>query len=153
LAKKFLIVFKNIRLNYFVDFMKKYADLEKKSLQILHVDFTGNQADDDNFPFYLDEVKKVYEEKQRIAIIFNAEKTVMPAVKFQKMQADWLKVNKKLMTDYCCGTAYIIPSIVIRNVLKAIFTFQKQPVPYLVCKTIYEAEAWTTNQLNNNQNN
>lgn len=130
--------------------MKKYAYLKKNSLKTLNVIFTGNEADEENFQFYLDELKNIYDEKQKIAIIFDAEKAVMPAAKFQKMQADWLLENKTLMTNYCCGTAYIIPNIVIRGVLKTIFAFQNQPVPYLICKTMTKAENWTNEQLNKN---
>lgn len=44
------------------------------------------------------------------------------------------------MKNYCVGTAYVIPNLIIQNVLKAIFKFQKQPVPYIVCNEISEAE-------------
>jgi hypothetical protein len=130
----------------------KYAEIDKKSLPVLQVVFTGNGANDHNFPLYLAELKQVYEEKKQIAIIFDASKAIFPAISYQKMQAQWLKENKKLMQEYCVGTAYIIPSIVIRNVLKAIFAVQEQPVPYLVCKTMSEAKMWTSEQLKNNIN-
>ncbi len=129
--------------------MKKYAEIDLTNHPTIKVIFTGEQANDDNFPFYMQKVKDVYEQKQKVVLIFDATTAVLPAVKYQKMQGDWLKENEQLMKDYCLGTAYIIPNIIIRNVLKAIFTFQKQPVDYLVCKTIREAEIWTNIQLNN----
>jgi hypothetical protein len=63
------------------------------------------------------------------------------------MQAQWLKDNTQLMKDFCVGTAYIIPNIIIRNVLKAIFSFQNQPVPYIICEDVSKAEAWIIKQL------
>lgn len=132
--------------------MKKYAEVDSSTNPIIKVAFTGEHANDDNFPFYMQEVKDVYEQKQKVAIIFDASNAVLPAIKYQKMQGDWLKENEQLMKDYCLGTAYIIPNLIIRNVLKAIFTFQKQPVDYLVCKTMNEAEFWTKEQLDNDLN-
>ena len=127
--------------------MKKYAKIDQSDLPILNVFFTGNIAEENNFELYLAEIKQVYDLEKTIAIIFDATSAVLPATMYQKMQAQWLKDNEKLIQKYCVGTAYIIPNLVIRNVLKAIFTFQKQPVPYLVCKTMSEATIWTSEQL------
>jgi hypothetical protein len=130
--------------------MKKYAEVNSTKSPIIEVVFTGEQANDDNFPFYMQEVKAVYEQQQKVVIIFDASNAVMPALKYQKMQGDWIKENEQLMKDYCLGTAYIIPNLIIRNVLKAIFTFQKQPVDYFVCKNNDDANNWVNTQLQNN---
>jgi hypothetical protein len=129
--------------------MKKYAELDSSTHPIVKVIFTGEQANDENFPFYMQEVKDIYKQKQHVALIFDATDAIFPAVKYQKMQGDWLKENEQLMKDYCLGTAYIIPNIIIRNVLKAIFTFQNQPVEYLVCKNSDDANSWVKVQLDN----
>ena len=133
--------------------MKKYAEIDQKSFPIINVTFTGEKADDANFPLYLAEVKETYDQQKNLAIIFDASNAVLPSVKFQQMQAQWLKDNTQLMTNFCAGTAYIIPNIVIRNVLKAIFSFQGQPVPYFVCRNHDEAKAWIKQQLANGNNN
>ena len=127
--------------------MKKYAEINQSEFPIVTVTFTGEAADAENFPLYMAEVKAVYEQKKTTSIIFDASEAVLPSVAFQKMQAQWLKDNTQLMKDYCVGTAYIIPNIIIRNVLKAIFSFQSQPVPYLVCRDYAEAEAWVSKQI------
>ena len=129
--------------------MDKYAEINKSAFPIIQVTFTGNDAQDDNFPFYLEEVRQSYDHKNNLAIIFDATNAVFPGTAYQKMQAQWLKDNEQMMKDFCKGTAYIIPNIFIRNVLKTIFVFQKQPVPYLVCKDKQEAEAWIKTQLEN----
>ena len=46
------------------------------------------------------------------------------------------------MKNYCLGTAYVIPSTAIRTVLKMIFSFQNQPVPYKIFSNNEEAEDW-----------
>ena len=119
--------------------MKKYAEINFTEKPIISVIFTGNQPTKDNFPAYLTEVISVYDERKKIVIIFDATNAVVPAVKYQKLQAEWLKKNRELMVNYCLGTVYIIPNILIRFVLKAIFAFQRQPVDYLICNNAEEA--------------
>ncbi len=128
--------------------MKKYAEIDRSEFPIVKVVFTGEAAQEDNFPLYLEEVMQSYDGKTTLAIIFDASKAVFPGIAYQKMQAKWLKENQQLMKNFCKGTAYIIPNIIIRNVLQAIFAFQTQPAPYLVCSSYQEAESWVKKQLN-----
>lgn len=128
--------------------MKNYAVIDSGQFPVINIIFTGNEATDENFSRYLDGLKQIYIQKKKIAIIFDASKAVIPGIKYQKMQANWLKDNKELMVSYCAGTAYIIPGLIIRNILKAIFTFQKQPVDYIVCKNGSEAIEWVNTKLN-----
>ena len=127
--------------------MNKYADIDASEFPIIKVTFTGEAANTQNFQIYLDGLKANYTSKQPIAIIFDATKAVLPGLAYQKMQARWLKDNEQLMKNYCRGTAYVIPNLVIRSVLRAIFTLQKQPVDYLVCSTLSEAQSWVEGQL------
>jgi len=126
--------------------MNTYAEVDTSRFPIIQVTFTGEKASTDNFQFYLQEVKNSYDLQSKVALIFDANNAVLPGLTYQKMQADWLKENEKMMTDYCVGTAYVISNSLIRNVLKAIFLLQKQPVPYMVCSTLEEAEAWVQQQ-------
>lgn len=127
--------------------MKKYAEIDSSEFPIIKVVFTAEAATEENFPLYLNELKNTYANKEELAIIFDASNAVMPGIKYQKMQAQWLKENEQLMKDYCKGTAYVIPNRIIRNVLSAIFSFQKQPVPYKVCSKMSEATAWINKKL------
>ena len=127
--------------------MEKYAVVDRTNFPIVRVQFTGEAANEDSFKSYLMELKEIYDYENKLAIIFDANKATLPGLKFQKMQAKWLKDNKQMMEDYCVGTAYIISNRLIRNVLKAIFTLQSQPVPFLVCSNSSEAENWVKQQL------
>jgi hypothetical protein len=127
--------------------MEKYAVVDRTNFPIVRVQFTGEAANEDSFKSYLMELKEIYDYENKLAIIFDANKATLPGLKFQKMQAKWLKDNKQMMEDYCVGTAYIISNRLIRNVLKAIFALQSQPVPFLVCSRSTEAEDWVDQQL------
>jgi hypothetical protein len=127
--------------------MNKYALIKGEEFPLVMVEFTGHKATDENFAQYLAELKGLYAKKEKLAIVFDASNAVFPGIKYQKMQGDWLKENEQMMKDYCVGTAYVITNAIIRGVLKTIFTFQKQPVPYHICSDVVEAEGWANRKL------
>ncbi|NET36517.1 MAG: STAS/SEC14 domain-containing protein [Cyanothece sp. SIO1E1] len=124
-----------------------YAVIDTQQTPLITIRFTGHAANDESFQQYLDDLEGLYEAQQPIFLIFNAEKAVLPKLKHQQQQAQWLKEKEDLMRAYCCGTAYVIQSAVIRWVLKAIFALQAQPVPYAIVDTQEAAEAWAEEQL------
>lgn len=122
--------------------MKAYAKIDSSQLPVVTVTFTGEKSTDKNFQEYLDGVERCYDDRQTIAIIFDASKAAIPRLSDQKKQASWLNQHWKLMQNYCLGTAYVIPSPAIRAVLKMIFSFQNQPVPYKIVSKMEEAHEW-----------
>lgn len=128
--------------------MKTYASIDQSRKPIVQITFTGEQSTDENFQDYLDQTKGCYADQNKIAIIFDASNASLPSLRHQKMQAKWLEENTPLMEKYCCGTAYVISNIAVRAILKMIFSFQKQPVPYKICEKQEEAEIWVMLQLN-----
>jgi hypothetical protein len=122
--------------------MEPYAIIDESSFPIVKIGFTGTKSTDQNFRSYLDQTKACYRHEKNLAIIFDASKASIPNLSHQKMQADWLKENKKLMQNFCLGTAYVIPNMAIRGILKMIFSFQKQPVPYKIFETEPDALIW-----------
>lgn len=122
--------------------MKPYALVDSSNMPIISVTFTGEKSTDKNFQQYLEDLEKCYEDRKTIAIIFNATKAVIPNLSHQKKQALWISQNWKLIQTYCKGTAYVIPNMAIRAVLKMIFSFQNQPVPYKIFSNIEEAKNW-----------
>ncbi len=122
--------------------MEPYAIIDESSFPTVRIGFTGSKDTDQNFQSYLDQTKACYQREKRLAIIFDASKAGIPSFSHQKMQANWLKENEELMKNFCVGTAYIIPNLAIRGILKMIFSLQKQPVPYKIFETRLEAENW-----------
>lgn len=127
--------------------MAAYAIIDETTFPIVTIRFTGEGASDQNFQHYLDAVKAVYDQQQRLSLIFDARQARLPALKYQKMQAQWLKDNEQMMQSFCAGTAYVINQRIIRSVLRAIFSLQTQPVPYVVVGSEEEAIEWCTEQL------
>lgn len=124
-----------------------YANVDQTSFPLITVTFTCEKGTNINFKAYLKELEDCYLAQQKLVFIFDASEAVVPKFNHQKLQAEWLKNNTKLMQDYCLGTAYVIPNKTIQWVLKMIFLIQKQPVPYKVFSTYKEAQMWAWKQL------
>jgi hypothetical protein len=120
----------------------KYANFDISDLSLVRITFTGNKPTDESFNAYLDELESLYNQRKPLGIIFDATKAVAPKLSYQKLQAQWLNEHWLLIKNYCKGTAYVIPSAPIRLVLKMIFSFQNQPVPYKIFSKMEEAVEW-----------
>ncbi|MDR9441143.1 MAG: STAS/SEC14 domain-containing protein [Schleiferiaceae bacterium] len=126
---------------------KKYAEISFDEHPVVKITFTGQAANDENFAQYLDDVERAYARNLPIALIFDATRATIPGFKYQQWQAQWLKDYEEMMKKHCTGTAYIIPNLVIRNLLKAIFALQAQPVPYKIFPSLDEGRRWALSQL------
>ncbi|MGY6523144.1 MAG: STAS/SEC14 domain-containing protein [Mongoliitalea sp.] len=133
--------------------MEKYATIDETDFPLVRVTFTGAKSTDANFQTYLNENKACYRHQRSLGILFDASNASIPSLKHQQMQAAWLKENSNLMVDFCVGTAYVIPNAAIRAILKMIFSFQKQPVPYSIFEHIHEAEQWLQSVLSKDKIN
>lgn len=117
----------------------KYVSFHFHKYPIVIVEFTGASSTDENFKEYLDNLKDLYRKKAQFSLVLDATNASLPGLKHQLMQANWLKEMEGLMKKYCLKTAYIIPSSLVRAILKSIFKLQKQPVPYKVVGNMEEA--------------
>ncbi|WP_375579889.1 STAS/SEC14 domain-containing protein [Marivirga tractuosa] len=122
--------------------MKPYALVDSSRKPIITVTFTGEKSTDENFQQYLEDLENCYDDRKALAIIFDASKAVIPKSSLQKKQAFWISQHWKMIQTYCRGTAYVTPNMAIRAVLKMIFSFQNQPVPYKIFSNSEEAESW-----------
>lgn len=127
-----------------------YARVDQTAFPLITVTFTGQKSTNANFKAYLKDLDDCYFAQQKLAIVFDASKAVVPRISHQILQANWLKDNTSLMQGYCKGTAYVIPNKTIQWVLKMIFLLQKQPVPYEVFSTYKDAQVWCWSQLQKN---
>lgn len=127
--------------------MEPYVRVDREQFPLVVVTFTGAKPTATNFQQYLDELYANYERKQPFVLVFDATSAVVPGITFQKKQAKWMGEHQDLIQRYCLGIAYIIPSAVIRNVLKLIFKIQNDPVENKVFSYLEEGVAWARTQL------
>ena len=126
---------------------KPYADFDREEYPMIKVTFTGEKATESNFQNYLTELLKNYDKREKIAILFDATRAKFPPVRYQRLQAAWMKDHDKLMKDYCAGIAYTIPNSIIRKALTLIFAIQKQPVPFKVFPENTKSYDWLKSLL------
>lgn len=122
--------------------MNLYATFDFKAFPVVVVNFTGHKATEENFEKYLNDLYVAYEKALPFVYLFNAGNAALPGLRFQRMQAQWLKKNEAMMIKHCKGTAYYIPNSIIRTALNGIFALQKQPVPYKVAGSMETAMQW-----------
>ncbi|MEN0048625.1 MAG: STAS/SEC14 domain-containing protein [Bacteroidota bacterium] len=126
--------------------MKPYATFDRDQLPIITIHFTGEKENDENFQAYLQELENNYDRKEMFSLIFELTNAPLPKMKYQLQQAEWMKKNEEKIQTYCHGVAYVIPGLLMRNVLKFIFSVQKNPVPFKVFSTLEEGEVWARAQ-------
>jgi hypothetical protein len=122
--------------------MQPYADFDRSEPPLISIYFTGAKETDQNFDVYLEELAKNYEQKVPFSLIFELSKAPTPQLKYQLKQAAWMKENKELIQSYCNRVAYVIPSRLLRGVLKFIFSIQKNPVDFKVFSAYEPAKEW-----------
>lgn len=131
------------------DMSEEYVHFDRTAFPYIKMTFTGEAANDESFDNYLDELKKNYDKKENIGLLFDAANAGLPTVKYQRKQARWMRKYDKMIKDYCVCIAYVVPQKVVRNTLKLIFKIYNNPVPYKVFENMEEGETWVRKQLGN----
>lgn len=127
--------------------MHRYAEVDTTDHPMIVVTFTGHKATEENFSLYLKEVEQCYQGNQNIVIIFDGRKAVFPGLKYQRMQAEWLKTNQSMVATQCMGTVYIISSIWISLALRTILFLQPQPTDFTIVSSLSQAMNWAVEKL------
>ncbi|WP_188467305.1 STAS/SEC14 domain-containing protein [Marivirga lumbricoides] len=122
--------------------LPKYATINKTDPSAIIITFTGNKDTDEAFKEYLSELESCYEERVTIGLIFDASKAIIPKLKHQKEQKFWIEKHWVMIKTYCKGTAYVVPGIPMRAVLRFILSFQNQPTIYKVLPSVESAREW-----------
>lgn len=127
--------------------MNPYAFIDQSDFPLVTVTFTGAKATDENFQTYLEELSGIYAKEEPFIMVFDATQAVLPNIKYQRRQAQWMSEHHQSIETYCLGTAYVIPHDIIRTVLKAIFALQPQSAPYEVFATLEGGMAWARSRV------
>lgn len=125
-----------------------YAAFHRQKMPKIIVEFTGEKANTQNFAEYLEGLESNYDTKEPIALVFDARKALDLNPVYQIKQAQWMRQNKTLITQYCAGVAYVVPNKILRNILGLVFKIQPNPVPFKVFEELNAGMAWADAQLN-----
>jgi hypothetical protein len=81
------------------------------------------------------------EHRRTITIVDLAQADQAPAVQRQ-MQASWIAENEALLREVSLGTAFVVPSALVRGALTAIFWLKRPPHEHALFATFDEAVDW-----------
>jgi hypothetical protein len=127
--------------------MSTYASFDRSTFPLITITFTGEKETPESFEQYLDGLYQNYERQEPFSLVFDATKAPSPSLTYQQKQAAWMNKHKELIETYCRGVAYVIPNLILRNILKVIFGLQRNPAPFKVFSSVEEGKNWA-NQLN-----
>lgn len=64
-----------------------------------------------------------------------------------RRQADWMKANEPGLRRASLGVALVLPSLMLRGLLRAVLWLQPMPQPHVVCASTAEAMTWIDERL------
>ncbi len=102
---------------------------------------------DAQFDQYLRAYDRVLGRRELYAALFDAREAKPLEVGHAKRQAKWIADNSEALKKYNVGIAFVIPSPMIRGVLKAILWMRPMPQPHIVFQTVHEALPWLIEKL------
>ena len=131
---------------------RPYAYFDRTMPHKIIVALTGEAENQENFQTYLDGLAQNFELSHYVLVI-DVTHAPIPKMSYQRLQAQWMKANFNTIQEKCLAVSYIIPNPVLRNVLKFIFSLQRNPARYQVFDTLEEGERWAELHLMNYQLN
>jgi hypothetical protein len=96
---------------------------------------------------YLSESERLLERTQPYAGLVIAADVRPLEVALVRRQAQWMKVNRERVKQKSLGVALVIPSPMIRGVLKAILWLEPMPQPHKLCSNLEDAVSWVHEKL------
>lgn len=122
--------------------MSKSIHMERERWPVLVVRMVG-QPTDDEFAAYLDAYEGLMGEHDRYGIVYvTMPNAPMTKSRHARMQAKWIAAHEDEIRRRCVGVGFVLPSPIMRGVLRAILAMQSMPVPYRVFDDEEMAIAW-----------
>ncbi len=120
-------------------------EVDESAFPLLVVRFVGPMTDAD-FQGYLDHMENLRSRARNAAVFDATEAGHLPA-RQRRMQAEWLKTHRSMLQRYSVGSAFVMPSPIVRGALTAILWITDMPGPHTVVESRELAEAWAREQL------
>lgn len=116
--------------------------MERDRWPVLVVRMVG-QPTDDEFAAYLDDYETIMSEHDRYGIVYvTMPDAPMTTSRHARMQAKWIAAHEEEIRQRCARVGFVLPSPLMRGVLRAILAMQSMPVPYRVFDDEELAIAW-----------
>lgn len=116
-----------------------YATFDDSRLPILVMRFEAEPANLDDFKAYLSNMEKYYLANDKLILIFDASKSKYLNADARILQGNWIKQHKEMIAKKAVKMIFVIPTITIRLIYKAILAIQPLPAPNMVVSSMEEA--------------
>lgn len=102
--------------------------------------FDGQPKDDEECTAYLQLLDKVYLQKKKFIILYDARKIGWLSWKHIKRQAEFMKTKEPQTKLYMERAAVVVKSLSARSVLNTLFSIRKPVAPVHVFTNIHQAK-------------
>ncbi|MBC8069974.1 MAG: hypothetical protein IAG13_16670 [Deltaproteobacteria bacterium] len=103
---------------------------------------------DDDFQRYLGRCEALMVGDQLYSIVLVAmAHAPMPQTRHARAQATWMKAHDARIARHIASMAFVLPSPLVRGVLRAVLQMQPLPVEHRVFRGEAEATAWSDERL------
>lgn len=121
--------------------------IEEASKHIVVVTFTGDSSDEEIERYLSSMTTEILGRPERTVTILDASAGSRPSVAHGRLQMRWLDVHHDELRRFSLGTAFVVPSLLARSALRAIFWLKPMSQPHVVCKTLEEALRWADERV------
>jgi hypothetical protein len=122
-------------------------EIDETRFPVIHVHYR-RQHTDEEFEKLLQEYSRLMRERrQQYVLILETHHSSMTPVSQARRQASWMKEVEGPLKKQVRGIALVLPSPVLRGVLKVVLQLQPMPVPYAVFRDAKEAMTWAEQRL------
>jgi hypothetical protein len=120
---------------------------DERDWPLMVIRFSGAPTDAE-FEAYLERYEGYLNREDRYGLVMVTEpNSPMTKSKHARMQAAWIKERFDRLSSRCVGIAFVLPSPMMRGVLKAILAMQTLPVRHFVASQEGPAREWIQSRL------
>jgi hypothetical protein len=123
-----------------------HATIDQSQFPIVYIKFSTREATRAEADAYLNELTELNERNEPFSVVFDSSESSYLTSELCVRQGDLIKHQYSLIKKNCIGSAYVIPSFMIRFMLSAIFSIQNHPSNYTVVSSLNEAYKWAEEQ-------
>jgi hypothetical protein len=81
------------------------------------------------------------------ACVMDGTRMLTPEIEFVRRQSQWIRENQVRMRRYNQGIAFVMPSALVRGLVRAVIYFQSMPVQHASFTTLEEGVAWAKQRV------
>jgi hypothetical protein len=115
---------------------------------LVYATMDGKQTRED-LEFYLAELEALNCRGESFALVTNIV-DYSAELGHARRFGEWSKANEETTAKLCVGATAVIPSDLIRLMFSAFYLVAQVPFPFIVSKSLEEAERWAIERLHDN---